>query len=399
MSKFKIAVYFGSFDPIHINHISLCIDLISHGFHKIYLVANENNTLKPYMVSHNHRNKMINLAILECELSDYLIAYSSGIQNHDWDGRSQICNKIMENHIGDQIYQIIGQDSYENALQRCHFPNGIYALKGRILIVYPRQGYCDNIRIPAELSDSIILMSDYSDKYECSSTNIRQKLMKNCVFEELNQLTYLSVYNYLIDNKLYCTLKNTKKIIVILGPPGSGKGTLSESLIKKYPKYIHISTGDLYRNDMIKKTPAYLVVDAEKHKGHLQYMQALNKFIIDKLKVMIDPIKYYIIDGLKPTDLFNFEKEIALIDSIVILNCVYKVAFDRLKKRQKEQKRFDDNDELIKKRLGNYYRFIWMQKEIIKSYSGTGRQAINLNCDKSIQILINHKLWSEILQK
>ena len=33
---------------------------------------------------------------------------------------------------------------------------------------------------------------------------------------------------------------------IIIGPPGSGKGTQSDELAKKY-KFIHISTGDLIR--------------------------------------------------------------------------------------------------------------------------------------------------------
>ena len=52
------------------------------------------------------------------------------------------------------------------------------------------------------------------------------------------------------------------KNIVIFGAPGSGKGTQSELMIKKYG-FGHISTGDVIRNKMKKgkelgkKTEAY----------------------------------------------------------------------------------------------------------------------------------------------
>jgi len=34
--------------------------------------------------------------------------------------------------------------------------------------------------------------------------------------------------------------------LVLFGPPGAGKGTQSEKLIRKYG-FVHISTGDLFR--------------------------------------------------------------------------------------------------------------------------------------------------------
>jgi len=396
-STSKIAIYFGSFDPIHINHIGLCKDLIKRGFHKIYLVPNQNNTMKPYTVPRDHRYEMICLAIDECQLQDYLVAYKAETEHHTWEGRSQICDQIMKEHEGCRAYQIIGQDSYEKALERCQPGNGIYSLTGRLLMVYPRQGYYEGIKIPSTLKGSVEIVSDYKDALICSSTVIRETFTKGITTSELDQWICQSVHEYIFKYDLYKPLKNTKKIIALLGPPGSGKGTLSCFLMKQYPKYQHISTGDIYRADQLKKTPEYLKVAAEKEKGYVKYMEALNEYIIGKLKTIIDPKKYYIIDGLKPTDLFKFEQEVAPIDSIVILNCQYPVAEARLKKRQKEEHRPDDSDEQIKKRLNNYYHFIWMQKEIVKSYTGTGRTAINLNCQKPAHVLAKHLLWKDLL--
>ena len=43
-----------------------------------------------------------------------------------------------------------------------------------------------------------------------------------------------------------------KKVIFILGGPGSGKGTQCELIVKKY-HYVHLSAGDLLREE--RKTP------------------------------------------------------------------------------------------------------------------------------------------------
>ena len=41
--------------------------------------------------------------------------------------------------------------------------------------------------------------------------------------------------------------------IILLGPPGSGKGTQSNNLVEKY-NLSHISTGDILRSQIAEKT-------------------------------------------------------------------------------------------------------------------------------------------------
>ena len=41
--------------------------------------------------------------------------------------------------------------------------------------------------------------------------------------------------------------------LLIMGPPGAGKGTQAKILAEKY-NLIHLSTGDMLRNEIQKKT-------------------------------------------------------------------------------------------------------------------------------------------------
>ena len=48
--------------------------------------------------------------------------------------------------------------------------------------------------------------------------------------------------------------------VILFGPPGAGKGTQAEFIVKKY-NYFQLSTGNLLRNEVKKNTPLGLEID------------------------------------------------------------------------------------------------------------------------------------------
>lgn len=388
----KIVVYFGSFDPIHNNHIRLCQDLLDKKYDHVYLVPNQNNPLKPYSVSLEDRYQMISLVIGD---NQNIHLYRSEILNHTWEGREQVCSLIAKSYDNCELFQVIGQDSYEKALERCHKGEGIYAIHNRKLIVYPRVGCAGRIYIPNTMTNQVLIVTDYVE-HKCSSTNIRDSLLIGSPYEVVQDNLSKKVYDYIMSKHLYEARPNNKKIVIIMGSPGSGKGTISNALVKQYPKYTHISAGDIYRQAKKEQNGAYLQLELDKNVSKQKYMESLNRFIIDQLKQIIKPDKFYIIDGLKPSDLFVFEREIEQIDSIVVLNCKYCEAQRRLQLRRLHENRPDDTDSIIEKRLNNYYHFLWVQKEILSSFSETGRTVVNVSTQHSIEYVLQHPIWKEL---
>ena len=113
--------------------------------------------------------------------------------------------------------------------------------------------------------------------------------------------------------------------IILFGPPGAGKGTQAQSIVKKH-NYFQLSTGDLLRNEIKKKTDLGKEIEGIISKGNFASDEIVNKL----LKNTILNLKFrdrIIFDGYprsieqaKNLDfiLNEFDQKIDLIISLVV---------------------------------------------------------------------------------
>ena len=164
------------------------------------------------------------------------------------------------------------------------------------------------------------------------------------------------------------------KNIVIFGAPGSGKGTQSDLLIRKYGLG-HISTGDVLRIEIKNETELGKTAKAYIDKGQL---------IPDELMVNILASVYdsfgkehegVIFDGF-PRTIPQAEALKKMLDerghkiaAMIELDVPENELMVRLVKRGKESGRSDDNEETIKKRLDVYHN---QTAPLIEWYKGEG---------------------------
>ena len=149
------------------------------------------------------------------------------------------------------------------------------------------------------------------------------------------------------------------KNIVIFGAPGSGKGTQSELMIKKYG-FGHISTGDVLRSEIKNGTELGKTAKAFIDKGQL----IPDELMIDILASVYDSFgkehKGVIFDGFPRTipQAEALKKMLAerghSVAAMIELYAPEAIPLARLLTRGKEQGRSDDHEEPIQTRLAVY---------------------------------------------
>ena len=147
--------------------------------------------------------------------------------------------------------------------------------------------------------------------------------------------------------------------LVLFGPPGAGKGTQSQKLIEKYG-LIHLSTGDLLRNEIAQGTLLGLEAKQLMDKGILVPDAVVIGMISNKLDANKDS-KGFIFDGF-PRTVTQAEALDILLEAKNAPICIM-IALEvpddelgrRLMIRGLDSGRPDDaNPEVIGKRINEY---------------------------------------------
>lgn len=148
--------------------------------------------------------------------------------------------------------------------------------------------------------------------------------------------------------------------IVIFGAPGCGKGTQSERLIDTYGLY-HISTGEIFRDNIARKTPLGQIADVYIKQGQLIPDQLTVRMLEEVLENTPEAKNGVIFDGFPRTvpqaEALNrmLEKRGAKVDAVVGLEVPEDELIQRIIKRGQETGREDDTLETVKKRLDVYH--------------------------------------------
>ena len=129
----------------------------------------------------------------------------------------------------------------------------------------------------------------------------------------------------------------TKKNIVLLGPPGAGKGTLSEVLLKE-EKLAHVSTGDIFRSEIGKGTELGKLAKSYIDSGKLVPDEVVADMVAGKL-LSAECADGFLLDGfprtIRQAKLLEtaLEKAGKKLDAVVLFDAPEELLLQRLTAR------------------------------------------------------------------
>jgi adenylate kinase len=163
--------------------------------------------------------------------------------------------------------------------------------------------------------------------------------------------------------------------LILLGPPGAGKGTQAKILVDAYG-IPQLSTGDILRSAIAAKTQLGLEAKAIVDRGDLVSDAIVNGIVSERLDAE-DCKPGFILDGFPRTIAQAEALGQMLVDKGASLDAVIEIKADadelvrRVIQRAKESggARADDNEEVLRKRLGVYEE---QTAPLVAYYAGKG---------------------------
>ena len=146
--------------------------------------------------------------------------------------------------------------------------------------------------------------------------------------------------------------------LLLLGPPGSGKGTQGTRLAQTYGSR-HVSTGDLLRQQVAQGTELGRAAQPYMERGDLVPDELILAMVLDDVAGPDSPPSY-VLDGFPRTveqAEAAYEQAVAtdrLLDAVICLEIDHDELVERIEQRGQRSGRADDDRETVLHRLREY---------------------------------------------
>lgn len=169
--------------------------------------------------------------------------------------------------------------------------------------------------------------------------------------------------------------------VIIMGKPGSGKGVQAEVIAKHYHLQ-HISTGELFRNELNQDTEFSKKIKDFMGSGNLVSDEITNELVKNVMEDLHH--KDFILDGYprNKIQLDFFDTVMKDVDHVALLDVSDDAVLKRMRLRQKINPRIENkSEENLKKRLNTFRSFTQV---VVDAYKARGLLRV-INGDQSIE--------------
>ncbi|KAK3088078.1 hypothetical protein FSP39_014403 [Pinctada imbricata] len=166
-------------------------------------------------------------------------------------------------------------------------------------------------------------------------------------------------------------------IIFIMGGPGSGKLTQVQKIQQKHAGWVHLSMGDLLRQNIVKSGTVEakwdMIGDLVSH-GEMAPEDVTIDLLINNMRKHHDT-KGFFIEGYPRTmtQVAEFEKHVGRVNMVFLIDCEEYYCTQRLLKRGKDKGKIDDNLSAIQNRIGFFKE---NTLPVVKYYDDCGKVAV-----------------------
>lgn len=172
----------------------------------------------------------------------------------------------------------------------------------------------------------------------------------NCVTGYLKNQSFI--------NSLKTMAAELPNVVFVLGGPGAGKGTQCAKIVEEF-KYVHLSAGDLLREERSTPGSAYgELIETHIRNGTIVPVE-ITCSLLEKAMTKSGMSKF-LIDGFprNKDNLDGWEKEMngkVNVNMVLFFDCTQETCMDRcLQRGAAGSGRSDDNEESLKKRFVTY---------------------------------------------
>lgn len=179
--------------------------------------------------------------------------------------------------------------------------------------------------------------------------------------------------------------------IVLFGPPGAGKGTQASLLVEKYG-FVHLSTGEMLRDEIRRNTPLGEKVRHLMEAGHLVPDEVVIEMINSRIAENKDAVGF-ILDGFPRTtrqaEILDqiFAGHNTAVSLMIALSLDDGTIIKRILHRAQVEGRTDDADiNIIRTRIKNYNE----QTAIVEDYYKAQNKFYTVDSERTPQDTFDH---------